>query len=159
LIAVREAQIRRVTPYSPNEAERFAIMHILEFRSRFTQEPWYEPHGRQKLDKAILLFCIRIPRVAPPQNGAFTGKASSLTESDAVVFIPFHFEERSQEENDFALAHQFAHAILGHHLQPQFGEWSNDKKYFNHPSEIEADNLISSWGYKILEHRRLARHG
>jgi hypothetical protein len=95
-----------------------------EFLNRFAGEPWCRIDEHPKLRQAFLALCSRMPAevfenlpkiiaITPlPRQDAFTMHAPGLTEKDALIFIPPHYEERSQEANDFMLAHEFAHIAL-----------------------------------------------
>lgn len=140
-----------------------------DYLNRFASEPWVMIDERPKLRMAFLMLCSRMPAdvfeslpkivtIAPlPKQDAFSVKAPALTENDALIFVPPHYEERTQEENDFMLAHEFAHIALKHPQYPRFDVWTNEKEYFNTPTEREADELAAQWGYTIPEERRLAR--
>lgn len=137
--------------------------------NRFAGEPWVMIDKRPKLRSAFVTLCSRVPAdvfeslpkivtIAPlPKQDAFSVKAPALTENDALIFVPPHYEERTQEENDFMLAHEFAHIALKHPQYPCFDVWTNEKEYFNTPRERAADELATQWGYTIPEERRLAR--
>jgi hypothetical protein len=127
-----------------------------DFLNRFAGEPWCRIDERPKLRQAFLVLCSRMPTevfenlpkiitITPlPKQDAFTMRApEGLTEKDAAIFIPPHYEDRSQAENDFMLAHEFAHTALKHHQYPRFDVWTNEKEYFNIPTERDADELAA----------------
>jgi hypothetical protein len=68
----------------------------------------------------------------------------------AFVYLSPSLESESQEQLDFTVAHELAHALLGHH-RPDNSEATHTLGSIPHeeaPSEIAADKLAESWGFK-----------
>ena len=88
-------------------------------------------------------ICTVLMPSAPSGEGAFIYLAPSL-------------ERESQAQVDFTVAHEFAHALLRHHLP---GNDSLSKKelkagYLNWNSEKAADKLAKQWGFTLPAYRK-----
>jgi hypothetical protein len=142
---------------------------VSAFLNKFAPEPWCMIDERLKLKQAFLVLYSRMPdevlehlpkviTIAPlPIQDAFTVHAPTSTENDALIFVPPHYEGRDQEDNNFMLAHEFAHIVLRHHEHPRFDVWNNVQEYCNLPVERDADALAAKWGYTIPIERTVAR--
>ncbi len=65
-----------------------------------------------------------------------------------VVYLSPRLESLTQSRVDRVVAHEFAHAILGHADDGETFPTDAAPKYCrDFPSEISADELIGTWGY------------
>jgi hypothetical protein len=74
-----------------------------------------------------------------------------------IYFAP-GLERRPQAQSDFTVAHEFAHAALGHGTPEWFLQSQDPKKaYLEQECEIAADQLVEQWGYPIPAYRKRKR--
>jgi hypothetical protein len=118
--------------------------------------------SRRKTIKGLRHFCKRVPQMylvelnvtvfAPGawQHGLVT------TMPPVVIYLAPALEKESQAEVDFTVAHEFAHAVLGHsnmELPPE----GVGKKYLDLSPEIAADKLVADWGFTVPKRRNAKR--
>ena len=103
----------------------------------------------------------KLPRVVvfAPSPGA-NGKCLSLIPAhggdDAFIYLAPSLERHPQADVDFTVAHEFAHALLRHHLPENTKLSESEVKegylYFN--SEKAADELVLDWGFELPPRRK-----
>lgn len=131
---------------------------------RLNSDIWCDLGDRPKLRHALETLCQRMPidvydelpimvlfAPAPWRNGRSFPVPKSWDEEAAIIYINPRLEEESQEQNDFTLAHEFAHVSLRHHTYKAMalGVLTDD-------DEDAADALVKSWGYDIPAYRKAA---
>ena len=109
-------------------------------------------HAPKLLQPRIIVF-------APPSSlhGLTFGlsiKGNMESGQLCLLYLSPKLEELSRSEAGSAVAHEFAHAALGHHPDKRHSPPQEDSaEYINHPSEVKADELIQQWGFSPA-HRR-----
>lgn len=138
--------------YSPEEMlESFTYNYI---------ETGFVDYDRTKTIAAMRHFAERVPQAvidelprilvfAPSQHiwgecypwcETIGGNGEMRTVEGSLVYLAPELEEREQDDVDFTVAHEFAHAILRHALPG--GQRGNGL-------EQEADALVAEWGLKV----------
>ena len=130
-----------------------------EFSYQFIETGWFDYDDRVKTLAAIRRVCERVPAetledlnvavFAPSQHifGQAYPAMGPVMSSKTLIYLSPDLEKQTQDDADFTVAHEFAHAVLGHGA-----DWTK-----NGPGiEDEADELTVKWGF-ILPHRR--QHG
>jgi hypothetical protein len=140
-----------------------------QFVYQFVLHPWADLEDRSKLANAIKLLCQRMPEdvfddlpgivvfaPAPWKYGQVTPPPSGTT--DTMVYFAPGLEDEPQEQSDFTVAHEFAHAFLRHHSYESMTspEETAPSEYLEVPSEVAADRLCQQWGYTMPEYRKKA---
>lgn len=127
-----------------------------EFEYEYVGYPWFEPEGRERTYKAMKVLCERMPEedkvripslivFAPPptswgEEHTLFHPACSEDQTTHMLYLSPELESRPQAYVNSTVAHEFAHAILGHN-----GIISAEDPYQH---EREADTLIATWGYR-----------
>jgi len=144
------------------------------FLDTFTDSVYCDLHARPKVAKALIKLSERIPDdvvnrlpriVVFAPNPKDYGLCIPLISGDqngcdAFIYLAPSLEHQSQTEVDFTVAHEFAHASLGHHEPENLMTFSIDeakKGYLNWNSEVAADQLVTEWGYKLPKRRNRER--
>jgi len=138
------------------------MIDIEDFFYRFCSFPWTDLEDRPKLVSAIRLLCERIPAdvyealptitILAPYGGKY-GQVTPAPDG-VMIYLSAQLEDLEQTESDFVLAHEFAHAFLGHWTREWWTQETDvSKEYLQQPSEIAADALCKRWGYEIPERR------
>ena len=72
------------------------------------------------------------------------------------IYLAPALERQSQEQVDFTVAHEFAHALLRHHLPGNDSLSKEELKagYLNWKSEVAADKLVLKWGFTLPKYRK-----
>src|SRR6266566_9083152 len=127
-------------------------MTLDEMAYQFFDTGWFDPNDRPKTALAMQHLIERVPDdvfntldvlvFAPSPNiygQVYPGTLSSKT----FIYLAPSLEEQSQQEVDFTVAHEFAHAYLNH------------EQAARNPSAIEddADALVETWGFTIPARR------
>ena len=94
-----------------------------ELCDRLASYPWAELDERPKLVQALRLLCERMPEdvyddllpllifaPAPWKHGS----VMPVPRSRLMIYLAPDLEAKSQEQNNFTVAHEFAHAALNH---------------------------------------------
>ena len=139
------------------------------FLDKFTDPTWFDPAVRPKTMKACLALCERIldkivnelPRIVlfAPDAGEY-GRCIPLMPNDfdsdaAFIYLAPSLESRPQVEVNFTVAHEFAHALVRHHLPQNMILSPEEAKrgYLESNSEIAADKLVAEWGFRVPKRR------
>jgi hypothetical protein len=140
------------------------------FIDQYTDPRWCDLDARPKVAKAfqslsdhlpdkIFNGCPRICFFAPAP-GMF-GLCTVLMPSapsgeDAFIYLAPSLERESQAQVDFTVAHEFAHALLRHHLPGNDRLTTEELKvgYLNWNSERAADKLALEWGFTLPAYRK-----
>jgi hypothetical protein len=155
--------IAKMTPQEKAEIRREIYHHVqpkrplmnwADFLETCTDLFWFDTEDRPKTVAAIQTLCQRVPSdvlqsldiliFAPSQdlNGrVFSAKVGAET----LVYLSPRIESLPQEEVDYVVAHEIAHAHLGHAHSLE-----------NANMEDEADALVVEWGF-VVPDRRLKR--
>jgi len=83
--------------------------------------------------------------------------ACAPNDTDAFIYLAPSLERQSQDDVDFTVAHEFAHAALRHHEPKNLMTLSIEeakKGYLNWDTEVAADQLVAEWEYKIPKRRK-----
>jgi len=142
-------------------------MTLDQFVDQYTDWRWVNPEGRPKVVKAFQKLCLLLPdkvwldapsiRFFAPDSWHH-GMCTQIPTSDpetAFIYLAPSLERAPQAEVDFTVAHEFAHAVLGHHRDNQAltpKEVKEGYLSFNH--EKAADRLAKKWGFTIPEYRK-----
>jgi hypothetical protein len=74
-----------------------------------------------------------------------------------IYFAPA-LEKKSQPQNHFTVAHEFARAALNHGtwewLMQNRDSTEHLEEYLDRDDEIAADNLVKQWGYPVPAYRK-----
>jgi hypothetical protein len=140
------------------------------FFDSFTDSSYFDRDARPKAVKALMRLAERIPderinewpRIvvfAPNPNdygSCIRLMPSESDADDAFIYLAPSLELMPQEEADFYVAHEFAHAALKHHWEDDMHLSDEEVKggYLNWNSEIAADRLAQEWGFTIPESRK-----
>ena len=138
-----------------------------DFCDRFCSFPWTDLNERPKLARAVQKLCKRMPdntyenlphlTVHAPPPGIF-GEVRPTPGHGLVIYFAPQLERESQKQNDFTVAHEFAHAALGHGTAEWFSQSHtgdiDNGDLCEFPCEYAADELAESWGYEIPKYRR-----
>jgi hypothetical protein len=119
---------------------------------RFIETGWVDHEDRKKTVKGILSLeqvpdevfdDLNVTFFAPSQHKF--GEVYPDLPSGILIYLSPDLEQQPQEEVNFTIAHELAHAFLGHqHIKR------------NTPSiEDEADALAVKWGFILPERRRV----
>jgi hypothetical protein len=139
-----------------------------DFEDSYVCFPWFEPEERERTYEAMKVLCQRMPEedkdripvmiivFAPPpyQMGAehiLYWPACPEDRHHTMLYLSPELESRPQEEVNATVAHEFAHAILGHD-----GKVSEEDPY---RQEREADTLIATWSYRPTNSCRWMQKG
>lgn len=139
-------------------------MNATAFCDRHAFDPWCILETRPKLLSAILTLVTRVPRetleelphlvfIAPEKWQRGICMPAPTNVDAALLYFSPDLERMSQEQNDFTLAHEVAHASLGHYRPEWLMSHQNTGTYHDVPQEQQADALVASWGYKIPAYR------
>jgi hypothetical protein len=122
---------------------------------------WCDLEERPKLRIALKTLCQRMPvdvydelpiiilfAPAPWKNGEALPVPKSWDQEAAIIYIAPRLEEETQEQNNFTLAHEFAHVSLRHHSYEAMAIGA-----LTDADEDAADALVRSWGYEIPAYR------
>jgi predicted metal-dependent peptidase len=137
----------------------------------FIDSKYCDLQARPKIAKALIRLSQRIPEdvfnglsriVVFAPNPHDYGLCIPLMQSnssgdDAFIYFAPSLERHSQDDVDFTVAHEFAHAALQHHKPENLMTFSMDeakKGYLDWNSEVAADQLVADWGYKIPKRRK-----
>jgi len=130
-------------------------MTLDEMAYQFFDTGWFDPNDRPETALAMQHLIERVPddvldaldvtvfAPGPHLNGqVYPGTPSSKT----FIYLAPRLEDLPQQEVDFVVAHEFAHAYLNHEQAAQ------------NPSTIEdeANALAETWGF-IIPARRLIK--
>jgi hypothetical protein len=128
------------------------------FGIQYMEDGYSDWEDRIKTAEAMKRLCERVPSEvfehhydvtffapAPWKNGQVYPRG--FGGSNAVIYLSPTLEGLPQEEVDFIVAHEFAHANLGH------------DNYFGNIDSIEdeADALAAKWGFVVPERRKVSR--
>lgn len=132
------------------------------FLEGYAQWPWFAPEARPKTFKAMKVLFDRMPKrwqeeipfgtiVFAPNPDVWDEAIPWFQPAEmpreirgAFIYLSPELEKRSQASVNRTVAHEFAHAVLGHG-----GINGNyDMKDTGLDAEKEADLLIIKWGYK-----------
>jgi hypothetical protein len=129
----------------------------------FVSRKWADLDERPKLAQAIGLLCERMPQDVYDELPSLLILAPAAWKHGQVIPVPHgvlklviyfapDLEKESQEQNDYTVAHEFAHAALNHH------EWQVQdhgcQEYLAQHQEIAAVKLVKQWGYQIPAYRQ-----
>jgi hypothetical protein len=140
------------------------------FLDTFTDSIYCDLQARPKTAKALIKLSGRIPKSIEndlPRIVVFAphpkdyGLCIPLMVgdpggADAFIYLAPSLERHSQDDVDFTVAHEFAHAVLRHHQPENLMTFSMEearKGYLNWNSEVAADELVAGWGYSIPKRR------
>ena len=139
------------------------------FIDQYTDPRWCDLGVRPKVAKAFQSLCERLPdrifdrcpRIcffipAPGLFGSTVLMPSGPNAEDALIYLAPSLERQSQTQVDFTVAHEFAHALLRHHL-PANDRLSKKElrgSYLNWKSEAAADKLALKWGFTLPAYRK-----
>jgi IrrE N-terminal-like domain len=125
-----------------------------EINYKFFYTDWFDPGDRPKTAIAMLNL-IRIldedevfdeldVTVFAPSPEIFGQLHPGRLCSKFFIYLSPVLEEQTQEQVNFTVAHEFAHACLSH------------EQYVLNPGTIEkdADALVAKWGFVIPERRK-----
>lgn len=70
-----------------------------------------------------------------------------------IIYLAPNLEDKSQDEVNSIVAHEFAHLVLGHPWAQGQGSMGSESRHEDHPYEIEADKLVEKWDFKPAYHR------
>jgi hypothetical protein len=86
---------------------------------------------------------------------------SAPSGEDAFIYLAPSLERESQAQVDFTVAHEFAHALLRHHLPGNDSLSKEELKaaYLNWNSEKAADKLALEWGFTLPAYRKTKSRG
>ena len=73
----------------------------------------------------------------------------AVPRSHLMIYLAPDLEKKSQEQNNFIVAHEFAHAALNHGTWEWLIQNSDSTEYLDRDDEIAADNLVKQWGYPV----------
>lgn len=144
------------------------------FLDTFTDSVYCDLQVRPKTAKALIRLSERIPEnvlnglprivvFAPNPHDyglCIPLMAGDPEGADAFIYLAPSLERQSQDDVDFTVAHEFAHAALRHHEPEKLMTFSADeakKGYLERNSEVGADQLVAEWGYTIPERRKRKR--
>lgn len=144
------------------------------FLDTFTDPIYCDLQARPKTAKALIRLSERLPEdvlnglprivvFAPNPHDyglCIPLMAGDPEGGDAFIYFAPSLERQSQEDVDFTVAHEFAHAALRHHEPEKLMTFSMDeakKGYLEWNSEVAADQLVAEWEYKIPERRERKR--
>lgn len=122
-----------------------------EFCYDFMDEIFFDD-AREKTALAMRHLFERVPsdvlndldvRVFAPSQHIY-GQVYPAAFNKPMIYLSPVLENQPQDEVDFTVAHEFAHAVLGHsdYLKTSFA------------SEDEADFLAVSWGFTVPDRRK-----
>jgi hypothetical protein len=131
---------------------------------RLNSNIWCDLGERPRLRIALKTLCQRMPvdvydelpiiilfAPAPWKNAAGFPVPKSWDEEAAIIYVNPRLEEESQEQNNFTLAHEFAHVSLRHHTYEAMSIGG-----LTDADEDAADALVKWWGYEIPAYRTKA---
>jgi hypothetical protein len=141
------------------------------FLDTCTDSIYCDLDARPKTAKALIRLSQRIPDkvfndlprivVFAPNPGDYGLCIPLMTgdpdDADAFIYLAPSLERQSQNDVDFTVAHEFAHAALRHHELENLMTFSMDeakKGYLEWNSEVAADQLVTEWGYKVPKRRK-----
>jgi IrrE N-terminal-like domain len=141
------------------------VIDFADFMDRFDSGVWCDLDERPKLRQALEALYKRMPvevydelpdiiifAPAPWKNAAGFPIPKSTDTEGAVIYLSPRMEEEMQEQNDFTVAHEFAHVSLRHHTFNAMG-LPSCVEYLDQPNEVAADALVKQWGYEIPAYR------
>jgi len=75
---------------------------------------------------------------------------------DAFIYLAPSLERQSQAQVDFTVAHEFAHALLRHHLPGKDGLTTKELRagYLNWNPEEAVNKLALEWGFTLPAYRK-----
>ena len=139
------------------------------FVDKFIDPTWFDPAVRPKTTKACLALCERIPdnivnklpqivlfTPSPDEYGRCIPLMPNDSDSDAAfIYLAPSLERQPQAEVNFTVAHEFAHALVRHHLPKNMilSAEEAEKSYLEVNSEVAADELVAKWGFKVPRRR------
>jgi hypothetical protein len=140
-----------------------------DLMDRLNSDVWCDLRERPRLRIALETLCPRMPVEVyeelsqmilfapdPWKNAAVFPMPKSRAAAAAIIYISPRMEEESQEQNNFTVAHEFAHASLRHQRYEALS-LTEPVDYLDEPNEIVADALVKQWGYEIPAHRIKAK--
>jgi len=112
-----------------------------------------------RLPDKIFNGCPRICFFAPAPGifGACTVRMPSAPPGeDAFIYLAPSLERQSQAQVDFTVAHEFAHALLRHHLPGKDGLTTKELRagYLNWNPEEAVNKLALEWGFTLPAYRK-----
>ena len=130
-------------------------MNFADFWYRFIDEMLCDCTERPKTLQALRSFAERVPEqdlaavavtVFAPANWKF---GCCMAMPPAIIYLAPKLEDLPQAHVDHTVAHEFAHAALGHHLPQEVRSHNEDlpPDYRDLPWEQAADALAASWGF------------
>jgi hypothetical protein len=156
-------------------------MTFEDFCYSFVGWPWFAEEERPKTFAAMQTFWKKTPardldRIPPTIVFAptpyvrghvqwlFYPAAAPVDSHRAFIYLAPSLERQQQSRVNSTVAHEFAHAILGH------GTWDSTqteaaqaalmkiRRQADLPDEVQADALIAKWGFRKAYDRR-RKHG
>ena len=138
-----------------------------EFVYEYIDTGWFYSEDRPKTTEAMKHLFERVPpsvwaetpllsvfAPSPHKRGQlFPFKVSPAF--GALIYLAPSLEYESQDQVDFTVAHEFAHALLGHHLPGNndtslsLEEGLKISAHEEAPSEVKADSVAKSWGFRL----------
>lgn len=113
-------------------------------------------NDRAKTKKALWQFSGRMPEIdfdrIPTHATVFAPSADTLglvepERKGVTIYLSPLLEKMPQSRVGSVVAHEFAHAILGHDEGESFAPDKAPRDCRELPSEMAADSLIQKWGY------------
>lgn len=139
-------------------------MTFPDFMDRCIDHRWCDLDDRPKIARAFIALCEHIPDktfnkaphihfFAPPSGlyGRTTLMMPARGGDDAVIYLDPSLERKPQALVNFFVAHEFAHALLRHHMpkNQRMSERDLASDYLNQSTEKAADALAVKWGFTL----------
>jgi hypothetical protein len=124
-----------------------------EFTDEYFDIGWFDQSDRPKTELALQQIYERVPHeileelsvlIFAPGSHLYGQLYPNLPRDKALIYLAPHLEKESQSDVDFTVAHEFAHAHLGHSQSVLNSDLIED----------EADQLTVNWGFVLPERRR-----
>jgi hypothetical protein len=140
------------------------VIDFYDLRDLFVSEQWADLDERPKLAQAIRLLCERMPQDVYDELPSLLILAPAAWKHGQVLPVPqgvlklvIYFapdlEKESQAQNDYTVAHEFAHAALNHGTHEWQVQDQGRQEYLAQHQEIAAVKLVKQWGYQIPAYR------
>jgi hypothetical protein len=143
---------------------------LQDFLYTYVETGWFD-HEREKTLEAMKRLWKTMPQTdidqLPARLIVFAPAAiklgqtypwldSGTREEGTLIYLAPELELMSQSEIDITVAHEFAHAVLGHGKCGSAGTETKEAliRQADVPHEREADELITKWGYAPAYNRR-----